>query len=236
MPELNIFIGSSLAGFKSLQRSCWKGRNPVPLCLWDPSDLPEVSQCQQHYLLTSFRGLFIYLFIFDIVCVWQHLAPSGGHFTASILPKFRSGTVPSLRESLHIINLIPRASPTKHLIWFIIVHFDTFKAFTSLGKRLLWQSLSKILSKASKEALNFTSIMLKVDLSNKSRKQTSKLEIYITGLTQHGKLETVFSWNWGKSCQSDYNHFPFFCKHEDGEETKQPKYYQRWGRQNKFKK
>lgn len=138
MPELNIFIGHSLAGFKSLQRSCWKGRNPVPLCLRDPSDLPEVLQCQQHYVLTSFRGLFIYLLR---LCVWQHLAPSG-HFTASILPKFRSGTVPSLRESLHIMNLIPRASPTKHLIWFIIVHFDTFKAFSSLGKRLFWQSLS----------------------------------------------------------------------------------------------
>lgn len=52
-PELNIFIGHSLTDFKSLQRSYWEERSSVPLWLQEPSDLPEVSQCQ-HYLITRF--------------------------------------------------------------------------------------------------------------------------------------------------------------------------------------
>lgn len=50
-----------------------------------------------------------------------------------------------------------------------------------------------------KEALNFTSIMLKLDLSNKSRKQTSKLEIYIRGLTQHISWRQFSHENGGKA-------------------------------------
>lgn len=52
--EINIFIGHSLTDSKSLQRSYWKEKSSVPLQLQKPSDLPEVSQCQQHYLITSF--------------------------------------------------------------------------------------------------------------------------------------------------------------------------------------
>lgn len=52
--ELNIFIGHSLKDFTSLQRSYWEEKSSVPLWLQEPSDLPEVSQCQQHYLVTRF--------------------------------------------------------------------------------------------------------------------------------------------------------------------------------------
>lgn len=51
--ELRIFLGHSLTDFKSLQRSYWEEKSSVPLWLQEPSDLPEVSQCQQHCYLIA---------------------------------------------------------------------------------------------------------------------------------------------------------------------------------------
>lgn len=46
--ELSIFIGHSLTDFKSLNKVTGRRKTSVPLWLQEPSDLPEVSQCQQH--------------------------------------------------------------------------------------------------------------------------------------------------------------------------------------------
>lgn len=111
---------------------------------------------------------------------WQHLAPST-YFPTSILPKFKYGTVHSLKESPHIMNLIRRESPTIHLIWFTIFYFNTFKTFSNAGKKT-----GLVIFLPLEEALNFRSIMFKLNLNNKSRKLISNFKdlYYRTDPTQ----------------------------------------------------
>lgn len=168
--ELNIFIGHSLTDFKSLQRSYWEERSSVPLWLQEPSDLPELSQCQ-HYLITRF----FWDLEHDSILLHQHTLQ---------LPSFQTS---NMVQSTALRNLptswIKFGEKVSQYIWYDLPSSIS----TPLKHSAMWEENTiLVIFFPLKEALNFRSIMSKLNLNNKSRKPISNFQdlYYRTDLTQ----------------------------------------------------